>query len=158
MLKRIVESISDALQTLTGVLFVTLLGLSIAQIALRYVAGIAWLWVPDVSRLIFVWVVFLGATVLVARKEHLVMDFLVAKLGPFAARRFAVATDIAQIAFFAVVLVGGIRVTQVRMRIPYDTVDIPSGWAYLAVPVCAAIMILFSANNLHRSIAARGAS
>ena len=158
MLKRIVESISDALQTLTGVLFVALLGLSIAQIALRYVAGIAWLWVPDVSRLIFVWVVFLGATVLVARKEHLVMDFLVAKLGPLAARRFAVATDIAQIALFAVMLVGGIRVTQVRMRIPYDTVDIPSGWAYLAVPVCAALMILFSAYNLHRSIANRGAS
>jgi TRAP-type C4-dicarboxylate transport system permease small subunit len=156
MANRIVDALADALQTITGVLLVLLFTLSIVQIALRYVAGIAWLWVPDVSRLLFVWVVFLGASVLVGRNEHLMMDFLVAKLGPPTARRLAIVTDVAQIAFFIVVLVGGVRVTQVRMRIPYDTVDIPSGLAYLAVPVCAAVMIVFSANNLRRSFAARG--
>jgi TRAP-type C4-dicarboxylate transport system permease small subunit len=28
------------------------------------------------------------------------------------------------------------------MRIPFDTWDLPTGYAYMAVPICAAIMII----------------
>ncbi len=156
MLDRIVHKTAAALQTIVGTMFLLLFALSILQIVLRYVAGIAWLWLPDVSRLLFVWVVFIGASVLVARNEHLLMDFFSAKLEGAAARRLGVTIQLAQIAFFAIMVVAGIRITRVRMRIPYDTIDLPSGWAYMAVPVCGAIMILFSASVIRQLYAVKG--
>jgi TRAP-type C4-dicarboxylate transport system permease small subunit len=86
------------------------------------------------------------------------MDFFSAKLSGAGARRLAVATQVAQIAFFAVMVFAGIRITRVRMRIPYDTIELASGWAYLAVPVCGALMILFSANLLLKLLADEGKS
>jgi TRAP-type C4-dicarboxylate transport system permease small subunit len=158
VLERVVHRTTNALQTITGALFLLLFVLNMVQIVSRYLAGVAWLWLPDVSRLLFVWVVFLGASVLVARGEHLLMDFFSAKLSGAGARRLAVATQVAQIAFFAVMVFAGIRITRVRMRIPYDTIELASGWAYLAVPVCGALMILFSANLLLKLLADEGKS
>jgi len=152
MLKRIVQTLYGILETVTGVLFLCLFALNILRIVSRYLMGISWIWVPDVSRLLFVWVVFLGASVLVGRNEHLVMDFFSAKLKPAAARRLHVAIQLGQMTFFAVMLAGGILIAGVRMRIPFDTLDFPTGWAYIAVPVCAAFMILFSADNIFQSL------
>lgn len=156
MLNQIVQKMYGILETSTGVLFVTLFALNILGIVLRYFVGISWIWLPDFSRLLFVWVVFLGASVLVGRNEHLLMDFFVAKLKPAASRRLGVAIQLGQMTFFAVMLVGGILIAGVRMRIPFDTMDFPTGWAYIAVPVCASFMILFSANNIFQSFVAKG--
>jgi TRAP-type C4-dicarboxylate transport system permease small subunit len=46
-------------------------------------------------------------------------------------------------AIFLIALVWkGIEVTKVRMRIPFDTWDLPTGYAYIAVPICGAIMMI----------------
>ena len=144
MLDAFVRKCCAVLEALAGVIFLTLFGLNILRIAMRYIAGAAWIWVPDLSRLLFIWVVFIGASVLVARNEHLVMDFFVTKLKPVAARRLGMVIRLAELAFFGVMLIGGVRIVDVRMRIPFDTWDFPTGWAYLAVPVCAVFMIVCS--------------
>ena len=148
MLDTFVRKCCAVLEALAGVIFLTLFGLNILRIAMRYIAGAAWIWVPDLSRLLFIWVVFIGASVLVARNEHLVMDFFVTKLKPVAARRLGMVIRLAELAFFGVMLIGGVRIVDVRMRIPFDTWDFPTGWAYLAVPVCAVFMIVFSLNAM----------
>lgn len=148
MLDAFVRKCCAVLEALAGVIFLTLFGLNILRIAMRYIAGAAWIWVPDLSRLLFIWVVFIGASVLVARNEHLVMDFFVTKLKPVAARRLGMVIRLAELAFFGVMLIGGVRIVDVRMRIPFDTWDFPTGWAYLAVPVCAVFMIVFSLNAM----------
>jgi TRAP-type C4-dicarboxylate transport system permease small subunit len=151
MLDTFVRKSCTVLEALAGVIFLTLFGLNIVRIAMRYFAGAAWIWLPDFSRLLFIWVVFIGASVLVARNEHLVMDFFVTKLKPAAARQLGTIIRLSEVAFFGVMLIGGVRIVEVRMRIPFDTWDFPTGWAYLAVPVCAVLMILFSVNSMVRS-------
>lgn len=148
MLDTFVRKSCTVLETLAGVIFLTLFGLNIIRIAMRYFAGAAWIWLPDFSRLLFIWVVFIGASILVARNEHLVMDYFVAKMKPAAARRLGMIIRLGELAFFAVMLIGGVRIVDVRMRIPFDTWDFPTGWAYLAVPTCAVFMILFSVNSV----------
>jgi TRAP-type C4-dicarboxylate transport system permease small subunit len=49
--------------------------------------------------------------------------------------------DLMTVIFLGVLVLKGIEVTKVRMRIPFDTWDFPTGYAYMAVPICAAIMI-----------------
>jgi len=148
MLNKAAKIIMNFLSIFAGMLFLSLFILNVSRILLRYIWGIAMIWLPDLSRLLFIWLVFVGASVLVGGNEHLIMDFFISKLKPGNKRKLNNLIQLCQIAFFAVMFIGGIPVVKVRMRIPFDTWDFPTGWAYLAIPVCAAFMIIFSINNI----------
>lgn len=136
-----IEHSMDALERWVGVLFLILFVLNLLRIGLRYVWGIAWLWEPDLSRLLFIWIVFLGATVLYSRNGHLGVDYFLNRMKPEGREKVAFLIDGITVPFLMVLLWKGVEVTRVRMRIPFDTWDLPTGYAYMAVPVCAAIMI-----------------
>lgn len=146
MLNALVRRVLDAMQLIAGGLFTALFVLNILRIATRYFFGIAWIWLPDLSRLIFIWVIFIGASVLVGRNEHLLMDVLLERLGPAGRRRLGLFIQAGQAAFFLLLIVVGSQIALVRMGIPFDTWEVATGWAYLAVPVCAAFMFVFNLN------------
>ncbi|OQY38491.1 hypothetical protein B6228_04450 [Candidatus Atribacteria bacterium 4572_76] len=108
------------IELLVGVLFITLFLLNILKISLRYFWGISWLWVPDFSRLVFIWAIFLGTSVLYARRAI----------------------------FLFILIIEGFKVSIIRMRIPFDMWNIPTGYAYAAVPVCSAIMFVTTISKL----------
>jgi TRAP-type C4-dicarboxylate transport system permease small subunit len=130
-----------SLEWFTGTLFLALFLLNILRIFLRYFLGVAWLWEPDFSRLLFIWIVFIGATVLYVGKGHLMVDFFLTRVQPKTRGRMHFMIDLMTVIFLGVLVLKGIEVTKVRMRIPFDTWDFPTGYAYMAVPICAAIMI-----------------
>lgn len=130
------------LEWFTGTLFLALFLLNILRIFLRYFLGVAWLWEPDFSRLLFIWIVFIGATVLYAGKGHLVVDYFLNRLQLKTREHMHFMIDLMTVIFLVVLVLKGIEVTKVRMRIPFDTWDLPTGYAYIAVPICGAIMII----------------
>ena len=132
----------ESLEWFAGTLFLILFILNILRIFLRYFLGIAWLWEPDFSRLLFIWIVFIGATVLYVGKGHLVVDFFLARMQPRIRERMHLIIDLVSTIFLAALVLKGIEVTKVRMRIPFDTWDLPTGYAYVAVPICGALMII----------------
>jgi TRAP-type C4-dicarboxylate transport system permease small subunit len=129
------------LEWIAGALFLILFLLNLLRIFLRYIWGIAWLWEPDFSRLLFVWIVFVGATALYATKGHLMVDFFLARMKLKIRERMHCMIDLITTVFLVLLVLKGIEVTRVRMRIPFDTWDLPTGYAYAAVPICGAIMI-----------------
>lgn len=133
---------------IAGLLFMALFGLNVVQITLRYVFGATWLWVPDLLRLMFVWMVFLGATALYASGGHLMVDFFVRRIPPRRRHAFAAAIEAAAMAFCAVLFFKGLEITEKRMRIPFDTWDVPTGYAYVAIVVAAVLMALIAAWRL----------
>lgn len=141
MKSRIIQAIGS-LEWFAGTLFLALFLLNILRIALRYLWGVAWLWEPDFSRLLFIWIVFIGATVLYARKGHLVVDYFLNRMPPKNHERMHFMIDLVTLIFLVVLFLKGIEVTKVRMRIPFDTWDLPTGYAYMAVPICSAIMTI----------------
>jgi TRAP-type C4-dicarboxylate transport system permease small subunit len=152
MLNVFVRRSLDLLQTVAGVLFIALFVLNILRIAARFFFGIAWIWLPDLTRFLFIWVVFIGASVLVGRNEHLLMDVLLEHLKPAGRRRLSLFIQAAQAAFCLLLIVVGSQIAVVRMGIPFDTWDFPTGWAYLAVPVCAAFMLVYSFNLMMQNL------
>jgi TRAP-type C4-dicarboxylate transport system permease small subunit len=130
------------LEWAAGTLFLALFLLNILRIFLRYFLGVAWLWEPDFSRLLFIWIIFIGATVLYVGKGHLVVDYFLNRMQPKTRERMHFMIDLITAIFLVALVLKGIEVTKVRMRIPFDTWDLPTGYAYMAVPICAAIMII----------------
>jgi TRAP-type C4-dicarboxylate transport system permease small subunit len=133
---------AESLEWFVGGLFLALFLLNILRIALRYFFGVAWLWEPDFSRLLFIWIVFIGATVLYVGKGHLVVDYFLNQMQTMNRERMHFVIDLVTLIFLVVLFLKGIEVTKVRMRIPFDTWDLPTGYAYIAVPICSAIMTI----------------
>ena len=136
--------IANKLEYFAGALFLLLFLLNILRISLRYFLGIAWLWEPDFCRLLFIWIVFVGATVLYMGKGHLAVDYFLDRMKSNTRERMHFIIDLVTAIFLVALVWRGIEVTKVRMRIPFDTWDLPTGYAYVAVPICSAIMTIVS--------------
>jgi TRAP-type C4-dicarboxylate transport system permease small subunit len=96
----------------------------------------------------FTWMIFSGTSALYRSNDHLVMDFFSGKFSPKMNIMVNWVITIASLVFFVVLLVFGIQVVGVRMTIPYESWKLPTGYAYLAVPVNAVIMILFTIERI----------
>ncbi|MBL6945491.1 MAG: TRAP transporter small permease [Rhodospirillales bacterium] len=152
MIRTWLNLLAQCIGWLTGSLFLAIFCLYVVQITLRYVVGDTWLWTPDFVRFLFIWGVFLGATVLYAAKGHLTMDFFVRNLAPRNKEILDLCIDLASAAFFVLLIIKGWEIAAKRMRIPFDTWDLPTGYAYAAAPVCSALMLLFALDRIVAAI------
>jgi len=147
-LKTVIANLMPVVRWITAGLFIGVFGLNVVQITLRYLVGTTWLWVPDLLRLMFVWMVFLGASVLYAMNGHLAVDFLVTRLSPRRRQIAAIVVEAAAITFFTILFFKGIEIAEKRMRVPFDTWDVPTGYAYAAISVAAVLMLLIGIDRL----------
>ena len=149
-MQKFCDKIQKALAIVAGALFAGVFVVTILNIVLRNVAGIAWLWIPGASRLMFIWTVFLGAAVLYYHNDHLLMDYFVAKITPKNRRTFDLIINGVFLVFLVLIIVYGTEIARVRMRISFETWKFPTGVAYFAAPVASSFMALFCVNKLRQ--------
>ena len=142
------DRFTEVLATLSGLLFTAVFVLTMINIVSRNLGGVAYRWIPGSIRLSFIWSVLVAAAVLYRRADHLTVDYVLSKVSERIATRMRTTIHLITLPFFALLIVNGLRITQVRMRISYETWDFPTGYAYLALPVCAAIMLVFNLEYL----------
>lgn len=150
MIDGIFARLVGIVQISAGLFFVMLFGVNILQILLRNFVGITWFWIPGFSRLVFIWTVFLGTAALYATDDHLLMDFFVNKMRPETRRRLDIFINLVFFVFLVCLIVYGLMVFKVRMNVPYTSWNFPTGYAYLAVPVCGVLMLAFCLNKLRK--------
>ena len=146
------DRLGTVIAWLVGIVFIVLFLLSGWQIVLRNFIGGSWRWIPAYSRLLFIWMVFLGAAVLYKRDEHLAMTFLVHRLRLRTQWIIGLITHVAMSYVFVEMILFGIRVTETRMRIRFDTWPLATGYAYAAVPVASALLLVFSLEKIAEHI------
>jgi TRAP-type C4-dicarboxylate transport system permease small subunit len=128
--------------------FLGFVALSFTQVVLRYGFGRPLTWSEEISRYLFVWVVFVGAGVAARHGSHIVLDFLVARL-PAGIRRW-VGVIMTALCFGMLLLIfvwQGWILTTVSMRQDSPATGLPVGYATLAIPVGG----LLTAINLVRA-------
>jgi TRAP-type C4-dicarboxylate transport system permease small subunit len=155
MIDRLMKRLLQAVQLLAGTAFTALFVVTLLRILLRNVIGISWFWIDGFSRLSFIWTVFLGASSLYATDDHLVMDFFVGKMNATARKRLALAINLVFLLFVLALIYYGFLVFKVRLRIPYTYWNVPTGYAYLAAPVCGILMLLFCLQKLAHHVRGR---
>lgn len=141
-MEKAMKGLADVIGMIAGILFLALFIANIIQILNRYLFGISFLWVPDLTRMLFIWVVFLGGATAYIRKQHLMIDFVKDKFSHRTVQRTDELVDLVMVGFLILLIVKGIRITLVRLNIPYDSWNVPTAVAYVAVPVAGFIMLL----------------
>jgi TRAP-type transport system small permease protein len=147
-LSRVLGALDRVLSFTLGAILISIFCLNLYQVGGRYLFGVGAVWIPDLTRLLFIWMVFLGTALMHQRKRHLVIDVLLLKFPGAARRTIEALIALGMLALAGVMAAVGWRIMQIRMDIPYTGLEIPTGYAYLAVPVAAALIALVSLVNL----------
>lgn len=124
-----------------AVTFLVIFVVNVAQIVLRSL-GSGWVWVGDLSQLLFIWTIMMGATAAFCLREHIVASFLIERLSGRLKLAAALFIRAIEVAFFGILLIAGASVADVRGRIDYIQLHVSTAWAFYAIPVAAGLMLL----------------
>jgi TRAP-type C4-dicarboxylate transport system permease small subunit len=132
-----------ALKYLLTLLIIILTVSVFLQVLIRFVFKYPLPWTEEVSRIAFVYSIFVGATIAVREKTHLNIDVLLIVLPKEIARVITVLGLILVGIFLGFVTWEGIvlvRATGVQMT---PVMQVPFQYLYLVVPVSGAFMFLY---------------
>ncbi|WP_454019625.1 TRAP transporter small permease [Azospirillum sp. Marseille-Q6669] len=156
MFSKLYSVVARSVEHATWLLTAVLVTLVTANVFARYALEVGLLWAEEVSRLLFVWVVFLGSWVALRRKAHMAIDVVAERL-PAASRAAVVLLgQLCVLVFLCVVAWAGYRLVMTTLDFGRATpiLGISAAWGYLAVPVAAALMALEVLRELIASVAA----
>jgi TRAP-type C4-dicarboxylate transport system permease small subunit len=120
----------------------------------RYVLGDPWQWTEESARLIFIWVVFTAASIAVRRGIHFRFTLLLDSVGSTAKGALEILANAWVIFFAGILLIKGAAFAIMNMTQLTPSLVVPWGWVYIAVPISAALMILYSLEHIRTAVAA----
>ena len=121
-----------------GVVLLVALGVLLtAQVAMRFALGLGYSWIEEVSRMLFVWVIFVGAVAAMRRNLHIRVEagllLFPRKLRPFAGWL----GDVILFAFCLAVMWHGIELvaSTIDANFRLQSTGVSMFWPYLIVPI-----------------------
>ncbi|MDF0726340.1 TRAP transporter small permease subunit [Cytobacillus sp. S13-E01] len=143
----------ERIQLTVGVISLTIFFIAIIiQITSRYL-GISVIWTEEVANYSFIWAVFMGAAVMVNKREHFNFDFLAQKLTGKKKIYLRIFNDLVLLMFnFAIFFYGIQAVTNFWN---YNWVSLPflkMGYVWISLPIMAITMFIYSLSHLLTSI------
>ncbi|MFW6130465.1 MAG: TRAP transporter small permease, partial [Atribacterota bacterium] len=99
------------------------------EVVSRYFFNLPIMWAGELGRYLFIWIVYLGASVAITQKEHIVVSFVVEKFPPMIQYYIELIIHFIMIVFFFFVFYYGIHYTGTHMHIPaFSMRQIRMGW------------------------------
>ena len=146
---RLVEGLVEKLMALALGLIVLLV---FSNVVGRYLLGASFAGAEELSRLLFVWLVFLGAILTLRRRAHLGVELVQARLPVWARRICAIVTHALTLYVLWLFLVGSWAQTQIGLHNYSTVLRFPNAFVSVAGLVCAASMMLIVGANLLRIV------
>jgi TRAP-type transport system small permease protein len=129
------------LEGAAAALLLALVLVALLQVGSRYTGLVFVPWTEELSRVLFVWVIWLGAGAASARGAQIRFDLVVDRLPGVAARRVKDVVDLAGAGFLAAVAWYGWQVARSQADTRFLTFDVSVQWMYLAAVLGAVLMI-----------------
>ena len=150
------DLIAWAAKAFIGALVGAIVVITLASVWWRYVLNAPLAWPEQVSRILFVWITFVGAAVLYRERLHVAIDMFMAPLPRAARRAVGWAIELLILAFNFVLLLYGLKLSVDTLGQTFGALDITPASFYFAAPVAAGMMILYFLERI--STSARRAS
>ncbi|WP_100404677.1 TRAP transporter small permease [Bacillus solitudinis] len=134
----------EKVQLTVGVIFLSIFFLAVLfQVISRYFS-ISVIWTEEVAKYSFIWAVFMGAAVMVNRKDHFNFDYLSKKLKGKAKLTLSIMTDTILMLFCAALFYYSLAALSSFWN--YNWVALPMlkmGYVWLSLPVMASTMVIY---------------
>jgi TRAP-type C4-dicarboxylate transport system permease small subunit len=137
-------------------LFAAVLVLVNVQIVCRFVLSLSVPWTEEVSRLLFIWLAYIGAAIGLREGSLIVIDTLPEMLGPRGRAWIRPIVALCSVVVIIFLFAASIPLVLSVWPTTLATVDwISNGWAYLAFTVSFALMMLYTFAPLGRWLVRR---
>jgi TRAP-type C4-dicarboxylate transport system permease small subunit len=133
-----------------ALLVILLTGVTFAQVVSRYVFNDPLIWSEEAARYLFVWVSMLGAALGIREGAHYGLDAVRTRLPRRVQMLTGTVAAVIVATFLIVLLMTGIDETELASMQYSATLPMRMQWAYLALPVGAALMLLHLMAHLMR--------
>jgi TRAP-type C4-dicarboxylate transport system permease small subunit len=122
-------------ETVTVVLFSFIIVLMALQVFFRYFLGASLSWSEEITRFLFVWLIYMGMVIAINRGEHAVMDIVVKKLQGKLRLAFTLLAQFTTLVFFGIVIYQGTKLMMLTSVQRSPAIGIPMVLVYLALPL-----------------------
>lgn len=139
-MKRWLDRCTDAFLALLIIGMTLVVSISVFY---RYVLNHPLSWSEEITRLMIVWLSFVGAYMAMRENKHIGFDLLVSKFSPKAKALVSLIGNLLILVFLLVVFWEGISFSREFLNVGMPYTNLPIGWLYYSVfPVSGALMIL----------------
>ncbi len=155
MIARLAERAVAAAEGLLALALAAVVAMVFGNVVLRYLfdSGIAAS--EELSRFLFVWLVFLGAVAVARRGGHLGFDLVARALPPAGRRACRIASDALVVLCCGVLFAGAWSQTLLNLGNAAPVSGVPLGWSYAAAVAAAAGLGLAAAADLFAALRGR---
>ncbi|WP_261134372.1 TRAP transporter small permease [Bacillus sp. Marseille-Q3570] len=147
-MKRFVR-ILERLQLTVGIIFLCIFFIVIMmQIITRHL-GISLIWTEEAANYSFIWAIFMGAAIMVNRREHFNFDFILKNLKGKKKTSLSIFNDLVLIAFNTYILLLGVQVAVEFWNYTWASIpEMKMGYVWISVPIMAGTMLIYSFSHL----------
>jgi TRAP-type transport system small permease protein len=149
-IKRILPGAERLVEWLMALALAVMVVLVFGNVVLRYVFNSGIAWAEEIARLMFVWLIFLGAILALRHHGHLGVELLQARLPAGVRRACAVISHLLMLYGLWLFLYGSWTQTVIGLDTYSTVLRYPTAFMASAGLVCSASMILIVAMNLWR--------
>ena len=148
----VARALSQVVEGLLLVMMVVLCADVFLGVFSRYVMARTFTWYDEIARLLFVWIVFLGAAVGVRRSAHFRLHLLVDRFPP-GLRRVAHVVGVLVVMGFGLLLIQqGWKLVELGQFQRTPVMGLSKQYVYLSVPAGGVLIILYSLPHLWRAL------
>lgn len=141
-----------ALEALLVLMLAAMLVMVFANVVLRYGFGSGITVSEEISRFLFVWLIFLGSVPVMRQHGHLGVEVFVGKLSAPGRRIGRAVSDVFVLGCCVVFGWGAWEQTQLNMANLAPVSGLPMGWTYFACVVCAVGIGLLTLADLYATV------
>ena len=152
MLTRVLTTIESILKVICTSLLAIIVACLFYAVVMRYVFHAPPAWSMELSRLLFLWMVFFGAAVVTREQSHIQIQFIVERLPKTIRFIWSTFLQIMMIGFCGVMIQQGTAIFPMVSEASTPTLGISMGWLYLTVPVGGALFGLFIVEAIVSSV------
>jgi TRAP-type C4-dicarboxylate transport system permease small subunit len=157
---RVYKKTLEVLTVLSGYVSALLMaGICIAvfcSVFSRYILNDPWRWTEETARLLFVWMLFMAASIGVRRGLHFRFTLLLDSVGATPKGVLEILANVWVIFFSSIMLMRGLSFAILNLKQLTPALQIPWGWVYISVPISGALMILYSLEHIRVVAATMG--
>ena len=132
-----------------------LVGMLFMQVILRYVFNFSFGEIDELSRYMFIWIIFLGISLGYRENAHLGVTALTDRLNTDISSRVLLGVRIITIVFMGALFVAGCKMAAFTMGQKSSTLLIPMGYIYASVPTGALLCFLTEIEKLFMAMTHR---
>ena len=140
------------------VISIAMICVTLAQVIFRYVVAAPLPWSEEMARYCFVWIVFLGGALGLARGIHLGVDLFVNMLPPKLKRGLDICATLLIGAFASTVINASLPVLNMNMFQRSPALGVQMSWVYIAIPVSMGLIVLICAERVLKQVFAKAQS